>query len=79
MSDKAHFHMSGYVNKQNCRYWAPNKPHELNQRPLHSAKVTVVNNFFPHGITGLPCFENMERCPATVKAEWYKATLGTFL
>jgi hypothetical protein len=24
MSDEAHFHMSGYVNKQNCRHWAPN-------------------------------------------------------
>ena len=31
MSDKAHFHVSGYVNKQNCCYWAPNNPHELHQ------------------------------------------------
>jgi len=31
MSDKAHFHVSGYVNKQNCHYWAPNNPHELHQ------------------------------------------------
>jgi len=34
---KAHFLVSGYVNKQNCRYWTPNNPHELQQRPLHSA------------------------------------------
>jgi hypothetical protein len=37
MSDEAHFHVSGYVNKQNCRYWAPNNQRELHQRPLHSA------------------------------------------
>jgi len=22
MSDEAHFHLDGYVNKQNCRFWA---------------------------------------------------------
>jgi len=41
LSDEAHFHGYGYMNKQNCRYWAPNNLRELNQRPLHSAKVTV--------------------------------------
>jgi hypothetical protein len=34
MSDEAHFHVSGYVNKHNCRYWAPNNPYELHQRPV---------------------------------------------
>ena len=29
MIDKAHFHLSGYVNKQNYRYWAPENPQEL--------------------------------------------------
>jgi hypothetical protein len=29
MSDRAHFHMSGYVNEQNFHYWSPNNPHEL--------------------------------------------------
>ena len=41
MSDEAHCHVSGYVNKQNCRYWATNNPHELHQRPLHGANVPV--------------------------------------
>jgi hypothetical protein len=41
MSDEAHFHGSGCVNKQNCRHWVPNNPRELHQRPLHTAKVTV--------------------------------------
>jgi hypothetical protein len=26
MTDEAHFHLSGYINKQNVRYWAPDNP-----------------------------------------------------
>ena len=29
MTDEAHFHLSGYVNKQDYRYWAPESPQEL--------------------------------------------------
>ena len=29
MTDEAHFHLSGYVKKQNYRYWAPENPQEL--------------------------------------------------
>ena len=50
MSDEAHFHVSGYVNKQNCYYWAPNNPHGLHQCPLHSAKVIVWCAVSTHGI-----------------------------
>jgi hypothetical protein len=46
LSDEAHFHFSGTVNKQNFRYWSHNKPRELHQRPLHSPKVTVWCAFF---------------------------------
>uniref|UniRef100_A0A8D8V4I6 DUF4817 domain-containing protein n=1 Tax=Cacopsylla melanoneura TaxID=428564 RepID=A0A8D8V4I6_9HEMI len=35
MSDEAHFHLNGVVNKQNCRYWAQNNTRDLHQRPLH--------------------------------------------
>ena len=41
MSDEAHFHLDGYVNKQNCRFWAAENPRELHQRPLHTVKVSV--------------------------------------
>ena len=41
MSDEAHFHLNGYVNKQNFRYWATANLRELHERPLHSPKVTV--------------------------------------
>jgi hypothetical protein len=39
-SDKAHFHLSGTVNKQNFRYWATDNPQEHCQRPLHNPYVT---------------------------------------
>ena len=40
-SEEAHFHLSGSVNKQNMRYWSPENPRELYQRPLHALRVTV--------------------------------------
>jgi hypothetical protein len=41
MTDKVHFRLSGCVNKQNYRYWAPENTQELHQRPLHSERLTV--------------------------------------
>jgi hypothetical protein len=41
MSDEAHFHLLGTVNKQNFRYWATENPRELHQQPLHCKRVPV--------------------------------------
>ena len=41
MSDEAHFHLSGEVNKQNLRYWASENPLHIHENPLHSERVTV--------------------------------------
>jgi hypothetical protein len=41
MSDDAHFHLPGFVNKQNFCYWSATNPIELHERPLHSSKVRV--------------------------------------
>ena len=40
-SDKAHFWLSGFVNKQNMRYWSATSPNVLFETPLHPQKVTV--------------------------------------
>jgi hypothetical protein len=32
MTDEAHFHLSGYVNKQNVHYWAEENLCQLHQR-----------------------------------------------
>jgi hypothetical protein len=41
LSDKAWFHLSGYVNSKNTRLWGSEKPHALFEEPLHSQKVGV--------------------------------------
>lgn len=51
-SDEAHFHLSGHVNKQNMRFWAPNQPHEHIQPPLSQEKVTVWCAIGKGGIVG---------------------------
>ena len=57
MSGEAHFHPNGTVNKQNCRYWSPDNPHNIHQRPLHSDRVTVWCAVAPFGIIGPYFFE----------------------
>ena len=52
MSDEAHFHLYGYVNKKNCRFLAAENPRELHQRPLHTAKVSVWCGISTVGIAG---------------------------
>lgn len=57
MSDEAHFHLDGYVNKQNYEYWEAKNPRELHQGPLHSTKVTAWCGVSPSGIIGPYFFE----------------------
>ncbi|GFT27999.1 putative DD41D transposase [Trichonephila clavipes] len=40
-SDKAHFWLNGYVNKQNCRIWSETNPQMYVETPLHPEKLTV--------------------------------------
>lgn len=79
MSDEAHFHLTGYVNKQNYRYWADNNPKELHERPLHSSKVTVWCAISSHGIIGPYFFENEDGIATTVTSERYVEMLQSFV
>jgi hypothetical protein len=38
-SDEAWFHLQGYINKQNNRYWSSQNPHLTHEVPLHPVKV----------------------------------------
>ncbi|GFS48008.1 hypothetical protein TNCV_3599521 [Trichonephila clavipes] len=40
-SDKVHFWLNGYVNKQNCRIWSEANPQVYVETPLHPEKLTV--------------------------------------
>jgi len=62
MYDEAHFQLNGTVNKQNCRYWSPDNPHNIHQRPLHSDPVTVRCAVTPFGVIGPHFFEENSHC-----------------
>jgi len=38
VNDEAHFHVIGFVNKRNFRYWSQAKLQALHEKPLHSQK-----------------------------------------
>ena len=59
-ANEAHFLLSGYVNKQNYRYWAPENPQELCQRPVHSERLTVWCGIASFGVLGPYFFEDDE-------------------
>lgn len=78
MSDEAHFHLNGHVNKQNMRYWAQQNPAELHQRPLHSPKVTVWCAVSGRGVIGPYFFEDENGSTVTVTSQRYVHMLETF-
>lgn len=78
MSDEAHFHLSGYVNKQNFRYWSQNNPQHLHEKPLHSEKVTVWCAISSMGIIGPFFFTNEIGDAVTVNSRRYTDMLQTF-
>jgi hypothetical protein len=41
MSDEAKFFLSGFVNKQNFRYWSQENPGILHEKPQKDQKVVV--------------------------------------
>jgi hypothetical protein len=77
-SGEAHFHLDGYVNKQNCRYRAHGNPRRFNQQPLHSEKVTVWCALSKVGIIGHYFFENESGQTVTVNSERYVAMLQDY-
>jgi hypothetical protein len=76
-SDKAHFHLSGCVYKQNFWYWAENNPWQLHEWPLHSQRVTIWCAAADFGVIGLYFFEDRET--VTVISDHYVQMLRNFL
>ena len=72
-SDEAHFHLCGYVNKQNFRIWAEENPLEIHEKPLHSEKVTVWCAMTHNVIIGPYFFEG------TVDGEAYRHMILNFM
>ena len=79
MSDEAHFHLNGYVNKQNCRFWSEDNPQIIHQSPLHPEKVTVWSAICSTGIIGPYFFEDENDETVTVTGERYRHMIQNFL
>jgi hypothetical protein len=65
-SDEAWFHLSGYVNSQNSRFWSSENPNLFHEVPLHSQKTGCWYAISRKRIVG-PIF-----FPETVTAEKYQ-------
>lgn len=79
MSDEAHFHLNGYVNKQNCRFWGTHNPRALLQRELHPARCTVWCGVMADKIIGPYFFEDVDGQPETVNGALYRTMIENFL
>ena len=79
MTDEAHFHLSGYVNKQNFRIWGTENPRVIQQRPLHPLRVTVWCGISADKIYGPYFFQDEDGNALTVNGERYRAMLENFL
>lgn len=71
MSDEAHFHTEGYVNKQNLRMWGSQPPTTFIEKPLHSNYVTVWAAISVKGIIGPFFFEDATGKRTTVTSSRY--------
>jgi len=72
-TDESWFHLSGYVNSQQSRYWATEKPKIFVETPLHSQKVGVWCAISRRRIVGPIFFEN------TITSKEYVKILEEFV
>ena len=79
ISDEAHFDLGEYVNKQNCRIWGIENPHDYIEKPANPKRVTVWCGFWSSGIIGPFFFENEQGEAVTVNGDHYRAMLNKFL
>jgi hypothetical protein len=75
MTDEARFRF--YVNKQNYRYWAPENPQQIHQRPFHSERLTVWCGITYFGVLGPYLFEYNEGAAVTATSELYVVCYAT--
>lgn len=78
-SDEAHFHLGGFVNKQNCRIWGHENPRVIHEKPMHPQKATVWCGFHAGGVIGPYFFENAAGNAVTVNGESYREMITNFL
>lgn len=78
-SDETHFHLNGFVNKQNCRIWENENPEIIHEKQMYPQRVTVWCGFWRKGLIGPYFFEDAEGNTITVNRERYRAMISDFL
>ena len=78
-SDEAHFHLSGYVNKENCRIWGDENPRVIQEHEMHPLRATVWCGFWAGGIIGPFFFEDDDGNSVTVTGNRYRGMITNFL
>lgn len=78
-SDKAHFHLSGFANKQNCRIWGNKNPRVTHEHQMHPERTTVWCGFWAGGVIVPFFFEDDEGVTVTINGERYRHMLTNFL
>ena len=78
MSDEVHFHLNGFINKQNCRIWGSENPHVTAERQLHPQKCTVWCGVTVDEVIG-PYFFKNEGENVTVTGARYRQMLEDFV
>ena len=79
MSDKAHFHLGGYVNKENCRIQGSENSKMIIEKPLDPERVTVWCGFWTGGIIGPYFFLNEAGEAVSVNGLRYRTMINEFL
>jgi hypothetical protein len=79
ISDEVHFHLPGFVNKQNFCYWSATNPIVFHERPLHSSKVRVWCAVSSFGIINPYVFEDERENAVSVTGPCYGHMLENFL
>lgn len=75
-SDEAHFHLNGFVNKQNFRYWSEQNPCNLMEQSLHCKRVTVWCAVGKFGVWGPYFFEENDNCVSVNSSRYCEMLLG---
>jgi hypothetical protein len=66
-SDKAHFHLQGYISVQNNHYWSSQHPHLIHEVPLQPVKVGVWCTVSATRIVGPAFFNKTINCKRYVQ------------
>ena len=78
-SDVAHFHLGGFVNRQNFRIWDSDNPHVIVEKQMHPQRVTIWCGFPAGCIIGPYFFENEAGQTVTATSARYHDMITQFL